>query len=1314
MIESTVSAGLRTHDWRLSYRTSATSEAGQSLDILREFYIPALERAVHYDRVAGYFRSSSLAAASQGFSAFIGHQGVARFIVGADLDPGDVRAILAGEEARLAAALHQALEHSETWSSAVKNGVERLCWMVARGRLELKVALRVHRATGEPLPFGSLDDGYVHMKWGLLADKFGNRIYFSGSLNESRQALVHNAENIDVHCDWRNDDARHRTDEAESEFAALWENRNPALRLLPLPEAVRQQLISIGERSGPLPQGGRGCERQRAGEGAGEGQGEGKRPSALERLRFALLRDGPRLPGGRFVGMATAPVAPWPHQAVVARRLIENWPYSYLLCDEVGLGKTIEAGLAIRSLYLSGLVRRVLIAAPASLTHQWHREMALKFLLPFARALGGGSVRHAYLAPVEEERASESLYQPDLTIVSTALMSRAERRRELERAKTFDIALVDEAHYARRKNPQAGTRGAPAFGNLYQAIETLLRPKSHCLWLATATPMQLDAVEAFDLLRLTRRGAAFSQDPGLAGAYYELLGKLMRRQRLADGDSRFLRRAVSSLQHTDPALWRFLEEIVLARSNRVAAQRWLRDGREPRGRDADGIRRLVFAAAPLSQVMLRHTRSLLEIYRDHGKLTANLARREILPLCRITFNDQEQRVYRELERYCRGLAQCLSETARSTRGRASVGFYLSFLRLRFASSLYAVRETLDRRLARVEATLACHHDEPLAESPQEAEELADLLDEAEDDQEAVASLLEGRMPQDLLWERNALQAILNGFGDLSVRPSKMTELLRVLNNQRRRSAERMEQTVVFTRFYDTLTNIVQRLQAIEPGMLLGTYSGQGGQYFDPEKNRLVAIGRDEVKQRFLRGEVQVLICTDAAAEGLNLQTANLLVNFDLPWNPMKVEQRIGRIDRIGQRHTRVHILNLCYSGSAEETVYGRLLERLTEAGLIVGSQQLSLLPVNQEEFAQLADGSLGEQELEQRARERAEGARQRTASMEIPAKDLYALYTRLEQCSEQQRAPVELEAIWDALSRSQYLQDLGCQIMPDPTLKALNVTGLAGIDEDSVITVDRAAFETGIAGITGNLHFTSYGDPLFAAILERFANFDLPGCVRRLRITVPDVGTELVGFAVATRTDSGERTVRLVTAYDELEDLLLDETATLQDGDVEALQSRLEQIAEQEFSQVQTLRRVEQINESLGRSQALLSLMVAKGLLEGRQRLGMGLSSFPQEMAAIMERVEQTPLLRVAGLSAQMAKVLVDPLFEMHIPAVQPEMHLDAPRPLLLAAVDTAWRAAASLHVRRSELSTAAVIGRLDREISDLRQRMTFPCQKST
>ena len=146
---------------------------------------------------------------------------------------------------------------------------------------------------------------------------------------------------------------------------------------------------------------------------------------------------------------------------------------------------------------------------------------------------------------------------------------------------------------------------------------------------------------------------------------------------------------------------------------------------------------------------------------------------------------------------------------------------------------------------------------------------------------------------------------------------------------------------------DTLTDIVGRFRQVHPSMRLGTYSGKGGQYTEPGSNKMRGVERDEIKHRFLRGEIDVLVCTDAAAEGINLQTADLIINYDLPWNPMKVEQRIGRIDRIGQSHDRISVLNLCYVDSAEQIVYDRLLTRLAEAGGVVGEQQISMLPVNE-------------------------------------------------------------------------------------------------------------------------------------------------------------------------------------------------------------------------------------------------------------------------------------------------------------------------------------------------------------------------------
>ena len=142
---------LRDYPWQLSYSTSAQTATGKPLDILHQFYIPVLKRCHRYDRVAGYFRSTSLAAASQGFSAFVGRQGRMRMVVGADLDPEDVRAILDGTEEALTNRLSRELAQPEQWPEDVQRGVELLAWMVARSFLDIRVAFRVHARTGEPL-----------------------------------------------------------------------------------------------------------------------------------------------------------------------------------------------------------------------------------------------------------------------------------------------------------------------------------------------------------------------------------------------------------------------------------------------------------------------------------------------------------------------------------------------------------------------------------------------------------------------------------------------------------------------------------------------------------------------------------------------------------------------------------------------------------------------------------------------------------------------------------------------------------------------------------------------------------------------------------------------------------------------------------------------------------------------------------------------------------------------------------------------------------------------------------------------------------
>lgn len=1282
---------LKDRSWLPWYRSTQCS-------LLHDFYIPALRAAKRYDRVAGYFRSTSLAIASQGFSALIRHGGHIRLVVGADLDPEDVRAVVDRDDRkRLTDELIMQLGQPVDWPKALGNGLGLLSWMVERGFLEIRVALRCHRETGAPLSFNAIEDGYVHEKWAIFADTDGHRLLAEGSLNESRTALVLNAENLSVHCDWEGAKETRRLDEAERAFTAIWEDREPGLRVLALPEAVKQRLIQIA----------RSIRRPHEVDGTSEAPPEAVRPTAKEWLQFAILRDGPKMPNGRYLGMVTAPVEPWPHQAIVARRLIESWPYSFLLCDEVGLGKTIEAGLALRSLILSGLVRRVLIAPPASLARQWQNELHQKFFLRFARALNGTQPRHEYLHAGVEPLPAPSVFAPERVIVSTGLVRRKTRQRELA-AYQWDIALVDEAHYARRSNSTSGTVAQAKYGDLYQAVSETLRPRCHALWLATATPMQLDPIEVFDLFRLTRRVGPFQEDPSLTQGYYEIQGRIQRGEPVYDQELAFLARVLRAIKRQDPELGEFIRQTVLAPHNRTQYDHWLEHGIQPTTFSLKQLLRAIFAAAPLSRVMLRHSRGLLRVYQQQGQLNANLAHRHILPMRRIQYTDQEREAYEALQSYAEELARQILASS-DPQMRVSMGFYLSFLRRRFASSLHAIGETLRRRRERVRATLkhlAGRGSTAVSATLSEAATQDEDLEQDDSDAEVVEQLLKNRSEADLLWESGALDTMLAGsLYDVSPVSSKMQTLLGFVEPRKDQLRPgRLRQMVIFTQFWDTLEDIVRRFRQVDARLLIGTYSGRGGQYTDPQTGKLIGSDREAIKQRFLRGQIDILVCTDAAAEGLNLQTADYLVNFDLPWNPAKVEQRIGRIDRIGQRHTDIYVQNLCYLGSVEEIVYDRLLNRLGNMIAVVGEQQFSMLPVTEEDFRRLADGEISEEALAKEAEQRFALTRQRIRETELTGQEVYEIYRRLAQTQAATPLPVTLEGIWRVLTSSPYLQAIGCARSPNlvgDNREPLLVVGVPGLAEGMALITDRALYDEGVERLGSKLKFATYGEPVFDALLEWSATWDHPPCVRRVSVTPPGLANEYLGYVAAVKNGNGSD-LRLITGLDDLEAIALDEVREVKEAELEIFAAQLRARAAQEFKLSAHVAAIETDNALSGRAQAALALGVAVDLIRGRQKYGQAEDNFWKELDGlrgfIAERTASGGAVRVPsipGCFGQLATTAWLPFEVKQRPSGDAFLVERAPSILLNAALEAATRVADGMKRKKSELSTDSGLARL-------------------
>lgn len=545
--------------------------------------------------------------------------------------------------------------------------------------------------------------------------------------------------------------------------------------------------------------------------------------TSVDHLTFACAaaKIADALAGDTLVAPLEGSLIPLPHQIETLSRAVSGDRIRYLLADEVGLGKTIEAGLILRELKARGRVRRILVVAPAGLVSQWVSEMRTHFGEEFRLVLPGNFTAWRQVAAVEDDENLWRLHDQVVCPLDSVKPMDGRRGWTREQVARFnrerfedlvsagwDLIIIDEAHRLGGSTDQVAR---------YRLGEALAQAAPYLL-LLSATPHQ-----------------------GKTDAFRRLVGFL-------DADA---------LPDDESVRRENIAPYVIRTEKRRAI-------------DADGN--------PLFKPRLTQI----------ATVTWDGARHE------------QRALYEAVTEYVRdGYNQAQREK------KAAIGFLMILMQRLVTSSTAAIRTALERRLQVLQLPQG-----QLSLFPEDVGEGWVELD----GQDQMESLLKSRL-KGLKNERAEVELLLSAARRCEARgPDVKTQaLLDWMQRLQREENDPSLKVLVFTEFVPTQAMLAEFLG--ERGYAVACLNG--------------SMGLEERKeaQRAFANESQVLVSTDAGGEGLNLQFCHVVVNYDLPWNPMKLEQRIGRVDRIGQGHV-VRALNFALQDTVELRVREVLEEKL--------------------------------------------------------------------------------------------------------------------------------------------------------------------------------------------------------------------------------------------------------------------------------------------------------------------------------------------------------------------------------------------------
>ena len=577
-----------------------------------------------------------------------------------------------------------------------------------------------------------------------------------------------------------------------------------------------------------------------------------------------------------------------PYQFKPVLQFLDSPSRGIVIADEVGLGKTIEAGLIWTELRARQDARRLLVVCPAMLREKWKDELGNRFGVKAEIVDAGELLARLQVAqdrPQEEFALVVSMQgmRPPKGWNDRREPSKsasAKLARFLLEAETQDpllhLVVVDEAHYLRNAQTQT------------HRFAALLRPVTDGLALLSATPIQLRSTDLFNLLHLLDEDAfpyewTYDQSVQANAPIVAMRDRVLREVVPQSEFVEALRQALSLRYFDDSAQIEFL----LAEPPTDA----LLASARGRAQLAEQLDRINPRAKVIARTLKRDVQEL-RVQREPVTIRAEMSPVERAFYERVTFTVRD---------FCE-------------RNEVSEGFMLTIPQRQMASCMAAACRGWAERLQRAADE---GDEEAIYELYGDMQVTDELRPEA-----PVHSKSDRADPGELLRVLMGIAREVGDFEALRAADGKFAALLRNLQHYWRDHPGR--KVVLFAFYRNTLYYLGERLA--EAGVQSVVLHG--------------GMDKHAVLRHFESPEgPTVLLSSEVASEGVDLQFSSLVVNYDLPWNPAKIEQRIGRIDRIGQTERKILIWNMVYADTLDDRVLERLLERLNIFKTALGSME---------------------------------------------------------------------------------------------------------------------------------------------------------------------------------------------------------------------------------------------------------------------------------------------------------------------------------------------------------------------------------------